>query len=184
MAFETLSTNKIARRCGDAVHRVLGSLYPGHEIRVDTNGNALDKKLAIDIVLMLPTGAEPITFQTKVRDSELLHNPNRQVQPPCPDFTQEYMNAFGTNWEEEGEWFHLHADYYLYAWEAQSKGELAEWLILDIPRYKQLVENKGGLDSIGIRRLNRTHGRALFYCIPVSRLAAAIEHSSSRFWES
>lgn len=174
-SFSRLSTNGISLRCRTAVEDLYRRWWP--ECRINsTNGSKLDRRRAIDTVVRLSSGAI-ITLQEKVRESKFLNDPEFQVRPPQPDFTQEYMNAFGTNSEERGEWFHLFAHYYLYAWEGEP-GYLDEWVLLDVATYVSLVESRGDLDYLGVRRRNKKHGRASFYCIPISNLAPAVVKSS------
>ncbi len=44
---------------------------------------------------------------------------------------------------------------------------------MDVAKYKSIVESKGGLDAMGVKRFNRAHGRASFYCIPILKLSDA-----------
>ena len=82
-----------------------------------------------------------------------------QVVPGVPDFTQEYRNAVGTQYEAPGEWFHLNAELYFFGWATSDESGLAKWVLLHIPRYKRLIEEAGGLDRIGKLR-NRTRPAA------------------------
>lgn len=87
------------------------------------------------------------------------------------------MNAAGTEHETEGEWFHLAAQLYFYGWANPKEDGFAAWAILDVVRYKMLVEEAGGLDRIGRLQRNTERGRANFYAIPMETLRPAIIRS-------
>lgn len=131
----------------------------------------LDKEFGIDALLHF-SSCQWISIQEKYREFRY-HNDFR-VDYRCPDFTQEFKNACGTEHESEGEWFKLGAQLYFYGWANESKTDFMDWYLIDILRYKAIVENCGGLDEIGSKRRNHTHGRASFYCIPINRLQKAI----------
>ena len=59
------------------------------------------------------------------------------------DFTQEFKNAVGTKHESNGEWFKLGAQLYFYGWASADETEFSKWVILDIAKYKILVEQAG-----------------------------------------
>ena len=101
----------------------------------------LDRDLAIDKVLKLPDGAT-FTVQEKVR---------RHYATQYMDFTQEYLNGAGTEYENLGEWFKLNAQLYFYGWSNEEENAIPKWAIIDIVQYKRLVADAGGLDQ------NRRH---------------------------
>ncbi|MFH0824413.1 MAG: ParB/RepB/Spo0J family partition protein [Pseudomonadota bacterium] len=72
--------------------------------------------------------------------------------------------------ESPGEWFKLGAQLYFYGWANAEETEFAKWFLMDIAKYKMLVEQKGGLSKLGKLRQNQRHGRASFYAIPVKAL--------------
>lgn len=139
-----------------------------------TNGNPhiLDRMFGIDTVITLSSGAT-MTVQEKCRENLALTARHLRVESYCPDFTQEYRNAAGTPHESDGEWFHLAAQLYFYGWATAQADGLAAWVLLDVLRYKLIVERAGGLGALGIKRNNTAHGRATFYAIPVERLRPA-----------
>jgi hypothetical protein len=135
--------------------------------------HVLDKEFGIDMLLTVPSG-QWFTVQEKYREHKFLVEPLLQVEPPCPDFTQEYMNAVGTPHESPGEWFKLGAQLYFYGWARPREDGFAAWVLLNVPRYKMIVEKTpGGIAGLGRLCYNRRHGRATFYAIPVSRLRNA-----------
>ena len=86
------------------------------------------------------------------------------------DFTQEFMNAAGTEHESPGEWFKLGAQLYFYGWATNDESDFEKWFIMDIPRYKFVVESAGGLHKLGRLCQNKEHGKASFYSIPIKHL--------------
>lgn len=140
--------------------------------QADGRAHILDQCFGIDGKLALPQG-NSLYLQEKYREPEYLTTACLQVEPPWPDFTQEYMNAVGTDNERQGEWFHLAAQVYFYGWAKPELDGFAAWVLLDVPRYKLIVQDAGGLDAIGKLQKNDRHGKASFYCIPVYRLRRA-----------
>lgn len=126
--------------------------------------HVLDREFGIDSLIHLPS-AQWISIQEKYRTFDNLK---------YGDFTQEYKNAVGTPYESEGEWFKLGAQLYFYGWANRQEDGFAKWLLLDIARYKCLVERLGGLDKVGTIRQNCRYGRASFYAIPIEKLKPAI----------
>ncbi len=174
--FARLSTNKLhARRRGDAL-AIYRRLFPGCEFvpwsADPARALAMDRDFSIDGKLVLPTG-QYITVQEKFREHKFLSSPFLQVEAPFPDFTQEHLNACGTAYEAPGEFYKLAAQVYFYGWEDAEMTGFAKWVMLDIARYKMIVERAGGLEAIGQRNQNSRHGRASFFCIPVNRLREA-----------
>ncbi len=126
--------------------------------------NPLDSELGIDAKIHLTQG-QWISVQEKFRRHEWLK---------ALDFTQEYYNAVGTEYEEPGEWFHLAAHVYFYGWANESQDDFAAWALLDVLQYKLLVDRAGGLHKLGKLRQNRAGGSASFYAIPIGNLRPAI----------
>ena len=147
----------------------------------------LDQFYGIDTTANLP-GGQFLTIQEKYRRHENLH---------YRDFTQEYMNQVGyrvtfhpytkTRLPEkdiQGEWFKLAANYYFYGWANHEETDFKEWFLLDIPKYKLLVESSGGLDKLGTYHANRAAGNATFYAIKINKLIPAIIHHSKTLFLS
>lgn len=151
------------RRMRPAVEHIFQQLFPECEVvytREDSDLQQLDNFFAVDTILTLPSG-QIITAQQKCRRHRYLE---------FGDFTQEYMNAAGTEHETPGEWFRLAAQLYFYGWANPNEDGFAAWVILDVIQYKMLVEREGGLEQIGQLNWNVERGRANFYAIPVDTL--------------
>lgn len=176
MGFAELTTEKFRLRMRPHAETIYRSLWPGcavEDLRAQgIDVHVLDQHFGIDTLVKLDSG-QSLTLQEKYRQYKYLVTPRLQVKPGVPDFTQEYMNAVGTEHEAEGEWFHLAAQLYFYGWAAEDESRFEKWALLDIARYKQLVEDAGGLPAIGQLIPNRTHGCATFYAIPIDRLRLA-----------
>lgn len=174
--FSSLLTEKFRERMRPHAIKIYERLMPGCEIedlREDgVKVHILDKEFGIDMLANLPSG-QWITMQEKYRDHKFLVNPKLQVEPGTPDFTQEYMNAAGTRHQSKGEWFKLAAQLYFYGWAEEDESGFAKWVILDIAKYKLLVEEAGGLGQLGVLKQNQRHGSASFYAIPITRLRPA-----------
>ena len=154
------------QRMRPAAEGVFRTFFPGCQVLYTRERDALrqfDDQFAIDTILKLPSG-QIITAQQKCRRNHYLK---------YKDFTQEFMNAAGGIYETRGEWFHLAAQLYFYGWANQAENSLAAWVLLDVVRYKMLVEQAGGLDKVGTLKKNKVHGRASFYAIPVETLRPA-----------
>jgi hypothetical protein len=175
-AFSSLSTESFRVRMRPHAIAIYKRLFPGCEINdLRTLGVAvhvLDKEFAIDTLATFPSG-QWISIQEKYRNNTFLISPKFQIEPPIPDFTQEFMNAAGTKHESPGEWFKLGAQLYFYGWAKADESGFEKWALLDIAKYKLEVERYGGLEAIGTLRKNQTHGAATFYCIPITRLRPA-----------
>ena len=168
--FHTLATEQLRQKMVTHANSIYQMVFPGCVIdrlsdKRDT-AHPLDRHFGIDTILRLPSGAY-LTLQEKYRDHTVLERFGA-------DFTQEWKNAYQTEFENDGEWFHLAAQIYFYGWANPTYTGFAKWLILDIPKYKLLVEDAGGLDAIGRLKVNKEHGRAAFYAIPVKRIKHAI----------
>ncbi len=175
--FSQLETEKFRvkmRRRAIAIYRTLfsGAVVDDKSRDNGDQPHVLDQAYGIDCELVFPSG-QRITLQEKFRKNKFLYHRSLQVEPPTPDFTQEYMNAVGTEHESEGEWFHLAAQFYFYGWATPQEDGFAKWVLLDILKYKLLVESSGGLDQVGELCQNMRHGRASFYAIPITRLKEA-----------
>jgi len=165
MEFSDLSTVRFQQLLKPAALRIYRSIFPGCEV-VDLRENGakvhiLDKEFGIDSLINLPTG-QWVSIQEKYRDYKnlILYG----------DFTQEYMNGDGT----PGEWFKLGAQLYFYGWANEHNTDFAKWILIDISKYKILVEMAGGLDKIGSFHKNSKYGRATFYSIPLDMIKEAI----------
>jgi len=144
------------------------------DLRANPETHVLDEQYGIDTVIKTANGT-PYSLQEKYRQHDALSEPYLRVHPYCPDFTQEYMNAAGTTFEEPGEWFHLQADLYFYGWAGVSESQFAAWVLLNVPTYKRVVIDAGGLGALGELRQNGKDGNAAsFYCIPVAHLRPAV----------
>lgn len=176
-SFETLSTEcfrKLMRPHAIEIYqRALGATDV-MDLREDgVKVHVLDKEFGIDSLIEFESG-QWISVQEKYRANDYLVKPWLRLIAECPDFTQEYLNAAGTQYEAPGEWFKLGAQLYFYGWANSDNTGFAAWLILNIPRYKLLVETNGGLAALGDLYRNKQHGAATFYCIPVVRLKPAV----------
>ncbi len=163
---------------------VLRELYPSCKVKPVTKPNnpphPLDKYCGIDTLLFLECGGV-LTVQEKYRENKFYTETRYRVDHSCPDFTQNYKIAVGTEHEANGEWFHLAAQLYFYAWATPNMDGLAAWMLMNIYDYVQLVEQAGGLDAIGKLCNNDRHSRTSFYAIPVNILRPAIMASYNLF---
>ncbi len=151
-----------------AAQRIYEGIFDGCNVEFaqdDERLRQLDESFGIDAVLRLKSG-QIITAQQKFRRHENLVR--------YGDFTQEFRNAAGREHEAKGEWFYLAAQLYFYAWANEDETDFAAWVLLDVVRYKLLVEGRGGLEKVGKLRHNQAHGRANFYAIPLETLKPAI----------
>ena len=150
-----------------AALRIYAKLFPGCVVQdLRENGvrvHILDKEFGIDSLIVLEDG-QWLSIQEKYRNNDAIR---------YLDFTQEYKNAVGTPQESNGEWFKLGAQVYFYGWANKQETDFEKWVLLDIPKYKLLIEKAGGLDKIGVLRHNKAHGKASFYAIPVRKLSQA-----------
>ncbi len=156
------------RNMRPAAQRVYEGIFSGCTVEFaqeDGRLRQLDESFGIDAVLRLKSG-QIITAQQKFRRHENLSR--------FGDFTQEFRNAAGGPHEAEGEWFYLAAQLYFYGWANEDETDFAAWVLLDVVRYKLLIERRGGLEKVGRLRHNQAHGRASFYAIPLKTLEPAI----------
>ena len=153
-------------RMRGAVEGVFRTYFPDCQVLYTRERDDLrrfDDHFAIDTILKLRSG-QIVTVQQKCRRNRYLR---------YKDFTQEFMNAEGEIYETPGEWFHLAAQLYFYGWANPAEDGLAAWALLDVVKYKMLVEQAGGLERVGTLRRNRVHGSASFYAIPMETLRPA-----------
>lgn len=145
--------------------KIYDMVFPGCEMQdLREDGlkvHILDKEFGIDTISNFSSG-QWVSIQEKYRKYYFLKN--------FGDFTQEYKNADGTEHEKPGEWFHLGAQIYFYGWANDSETGFAKWFIMDIAKYKLLIESRGGIKNIGTKRFNLKHGRASFYSIPIKEI--------------
>jgi len=160
-----------AEKARPHTQKIYEQLFPGCQCHWFTPLNQeqpheFDKNYGIDVEIILPD-EQVIFVQEKIRDFDAYVNPRIQVNPPSPDFTQEYMNGVGTPYEAPGEWYHLKADYYLYGWWNENETDIIDWKFFDVYRYKRLIQNAGDLKKIGGQyHLNTEYGnKSSFYAI-------------------
>lgn len=175
--FNQLSTEKFRLRMRPKAEAIYRAIWPRSELRdLRQDGvevHVLDKEFGIDTLATFMTG-QWISIQEKYRKNKFFNEPRLKVSPPWPDFTQEFKNAAGTPHESPGEWFKLGAQLYFYGWANAQESDFAAWVILDIAKYKLLIESRGGLDCVGKINGNRQHGRATFYAISMKELQEAV----------
>ena len=160
-SFDKLDTVQFQTKMKPAALRIYQGLFPGCTIldlrERGAKVHILDKEFGIDSLLTTRRG-QWFSIQEKYRRNNALH---------YLDFTQEYMNGCGTPGESPGEWFKLGAQLYFYGWANATESDFEKWAILDVARYKLLVEQHGGLEKIGSYQVNQHHGRASFFAIPI-----------------
>jgi len=164
MSFQKLETVLFQDKLKNAACEIYKMVWPGCKViplqsKTETP-NLLDKVFGIDLFIQLETNSK-ITIQEKFRANHFLK---------YTDFTQEYKNAEGTNFESNGEWFNLAADVYFYGWSDHTESFFVKWALIDILKYKLWVETVGGLDKVGSYMRNNKHGRASFYAIPIIKM--------------
>jgi hypothetical protein len=174
---ETSLFNKKMFPCAVEVYQ---SIWPGSTVR-DMRGEPLDKHYGIDLHWILPSG-QYITVQEKYRKHKFLTDRTLKTSPPSPDFTQGYTRAVGTKNQSPGEWFKLAAQFYFYGWADDSERSFEQWVILDVLKYKLLIEEAGGFEEMKNRREcvwleNHEHGLTGFWALPILRLKRAFVYS-------
>lgn len=179
-SFNNLSTVKFQSKLAASAADIYNKIFPIKEI-IDLRGNddkphVLDQEFAIDKLLILKTG-HWISVQEKYRTNKFLNDHRFMVKPPTPDFTQEYKNGNNTL----GEWFKLAAQLYFYGWSNKSETNFEKWVIIDIVKYKIIIENLGGIEKIGTYRNNQQHGSAGFYCFPITLIKDAFLYTYKDF---
>jgi hypothetical protein len=164
MEFNNLSTVKFQEKMKPYARNIYKKVFPGCEIQdLREKGfkvHILDKEFGIDSLINFESG-QWISIQEKYRKNSALKY--------C-DFTQEYMNAVGTKFENKGEWFKLGAQLYFYGWANELENDFQKWVILDVAKYKLIVEKNNGLKNLGNLKNNFYHGNASFYAIPIMKL--------------
>jgi hypothetical protein len=174
--FDKLTTVKFQQKMRPAAVQIYQRLFPGCNIEdLRENGvkvHVLDKEFGIDSLIVLDSG-QWLSIQEKYRRNQYLVNPSLQTKPPIPDFTQEIVNAAGTEHESRGEWFQLGAQLYFFGWANTEETDFAKWCLLDVARYKLIVEQRGGIEQMGVVRQNRTHGRAKFVAFSITDIQEA-----------
>lgn len=176
-SFQRLSTEQFRIKMRPHAIAIYNTIFHGSRLEdlreQGVRVHILDKTFGIDTLWNLPSG-QSFTLQEKYRANQFLVNRRLQEDPPQPDFTQEYKNAVGTQFEAEGEWFRLAAQLYFYGWANATSDGFARWVLIDVAKYKALVEQAGGLNNVGVLKQNKAHGAATFYAIPINRLQPAI----------
>ena len=166
-SFDNLTTVQFQQRMKPAALHIYHRIWPGCTVEdLREQGlkvHVLDKEFGIDALIHFASG-QWMSIQEKYRTHDAMK---------YGDFTQEYMNGEGTQHESPGEWFTLGAQLYFYGWTNEVETDFEKWVILDVARYKLLVERGGGLARMGTKRQNQQHGRASFYAIPLERLQPA-----------
>lgn len=167
-SFSDLSTEKFRLKMKPFAEQIYKALIPNstiQDLREDgVKVHILDKEFGVDSLWCFPSG-QWLSIQEKYRK----HNALRYG-----DFTQEYKNGAGTIYESDGEWFKLGAHLYFYGWANESETGFEKWIILNIAKYKMLVNKLGGIDKIGKLCNNYKHGRASFYSIKLETINPAI----------
>ncbi len=167
-------------------------LWPGCEVKdfrgIGKGAHVLDKYFGVDSAIVMRSGQQ-LLLQEKYRRNDALSNPDMRIDPECPDFTQELFNGWNTPNESHGEFFNLAAQIYFYGWASADDSSFEEWYILDVAKYKLLVEKVGDeirnskspeqhalmtFSKIGKQYQNGTCGKALFSAIPINRLSDAV----------
>ena len=172
--FNSLSTVKFQHKLKPAAENIYRRLFGADSYVEDLREqgfkvHVLDQEFGIDCLLHLKS-QQWISIQEKYRSNFHLKR--------YGDFTQEYMNACGTQNENKGEWFKLGAQLYFYGWSNTDETDFEKWFIMHISRYKLLIESLGGLSAVGRLQQNNKHGRASFYSIPLKVLKPVILKSN------
>jgi len=139
-----------------AAKRIYESIFPKCRIEdlreKGVKVHILDKEFGIDALLHMGSG-QWFSIQEKYRD---------YPKWTFHDFTQEIKNGDGT----DGEWQKLGAQLYFYGWGDPKKSVFLEWFILDISRYKLIIERLGGITKAGKIQCNKYDGASIFVGIP------------------
>lgn len=169
---ETLSfTDKMRKPAHKIIAKAFGIGFQSITRVQSLRDLALDQRAGIDSLVIFEPSKVNYTLQEKYRTFDKLK---------FKDFTQELYNAYQTEYQSDGEFLHLHATYYFYGWCNEAETDFAEWFIMNIAVYKQLVLQAGGLAKIpGAKAIqNNAYGKALFYSMPLEFLKPAIEDNS------
>lgn len=171
--FNDLETVKFQSKLNTRVVEIYNTLFDIKGIRDlrakdSDQPHVLDQEFAIDKLIVLKSG-HWISIQEKFRKNIFLTDPKYQVESGTPDFTQEYKNGNNTL----GEWFKLAAQIYFYGWANKEETDFEKFVIVDILKYKLLIEKLGGIEKCATKRKNFTHGGASFYCFPITMIKDA-----------
>ena len=139
----------------DAIYRDLFFVEKITRFLKESRWHVLDKLFGIDAVIRLDLGLM-FTSQEKVRDFDCYNAGYR-------DFTLEYMS---NSWGTKGEYFHLCADLYFYAWENREQTGFAEVKLFYVAPVKRAIA-EGRL--VGSLIENTDHSTASFYAYPFSQ---------------
>ncbi|MCY4417518.1 MAG: hypothetical protein OXE87_14590 [Chloroflexi bacterium] len=172
MAYQQFNAdNAFQLQMRPAAVRIYQTLFPDCQVSHlegrEGQAHVLDAEFAIDAMIRMTQG-QCLSVQEKFRRHSFMRR---------WDFTQEYRNAVGTEYEAPGEWYKLWAQLYFYGWANAELNDFGAWFLMDIVKYKLLVEEAGGLAKLGVYHRNQRHGSADFYAIPVAALAPAILES-------
>ena len=163
MDFNNLSTVRFQQLLKPAALRIYSQIFPNSIIEdlreKGVKVHILDKEFGIDSLLHLET-KQWISVQEKYRDNSCLR---------WGDFTQEYMNGDGS----QGEWFKLGAQLYFYGWANKDNTDFEKWFLMDILKYKLIINQAGGIEKVGELRENYRYGQATFYTIPLEKIRSA-----------
>ena len=171
---ETLEFNKKMR---EPAHNIIKQLFEEKfgPCAMQASVFELDKYAGIDLIVSSKQTDINFTYQEKYRKhSALIYK----------DFTQEIYNAYGTEHQEKGEFFHLFSDYYFYGWANETETGFEHWFLMNIRHYKTLIHDAGGISKLnGARQQqNAAFGKAMFYSIPLNSIKPAIiRHSQGLF---
>lgn len=158
--FDDLDTVTFQKQLKPAALQIYQKVFPDCKLEYLTDEHILDKKFGIDILIHLKSG-QWVSMQEKYRKHHYLR---------YMDFTQEYKNALGTDFENDGEWFHLASQLYFYGWSNKQETDFEKWFIMNTVKYKLLIESLGGIEKAGHLMKNSTHGKAAFYAIKISTI--------------
>lgn len=165
--FNSLKTEKFRVKMKPHAIKIYQKIFPGSEIEdLREKGfkvHILDKEFGVDMLLNLESG-QWLSIQEKYRTNYFLK---------FSDFTQEHKNAYGTENESDGEWFHLGAQLYFYGWANKAEDDFEKWFLMDIAKYKILIEESGGIEKAGIFNQNQEHGKSSFYSIHLDVIKSA-----------
>lgn len=152
-----------------AALKIYSKIFPDCELKdLRERGvrvHILDKEFGIDSLINLKS-RQWISIQEKYRTYYY-------YKTFGADFTQEYFNAVGTIYENPGEWFSLGAQIYFYGWADEKEENFFKWALIDIVKYKIIVEKAGGLEKFGKLQQNIKHGSSNFYSFPIKKIKNA-----------
>lgn len=133
--FNNLPEVKLAREMRPYVDVIYTSLFPYAEMErfeaAPGDKGLLDRNYGIDVQFRMPSGLLK-TLSERIRQYYYY----KRFQ----DFTLEYHQNPHTDPPEEGEFFHLDADYFFYCWANESRDGLAGYRLVDLPAFKCGVE--------------------------------------------